>query len=69
MVTPLSTDEAVEAILTGDHPQGDLGSVTMDSDLIDMLRGGYIEAGRDDAGVLVFRPTPLGEAIACQSDS
>lgn len=52
----LSPDEAVGAIVTGDHSEGELGSLELDADLINLVRSGVVQAGRGPkTNKLVFR--------------
>ena len=53
----LSPDEAIEAILTSDHPEGAAGSVEMDAGLIELIRGGLMSVCRFPDGRLAFSPT------------
>lgn len=59
-VTPLTADEAAEAITLGDHPETDAGFVAMDTALIDLLRCGAIKGGRFPDGQLGYGLTEHG---------
>lgn len=50
----LTTDEAVEAIVTGDHPEAEAGSLEQDAALIELLRTGRVLASRLSDGRLAF---------------
>lgn len=52
---PLTVDEAVEAIVTGNHPEADRGSVLIDAALIEGLRSGEYIAARFLDGRLAFQ--------------
>jgi hypothetical protein len=55
----LTVDEAVNAVLLSDHPEGDAGSVEIDTALISMLRRGDVWAIRLSDGRLAFAPNPV----------
>jgi hypothetical protein len=50
----LTADEAITAIVTGDHPQSDVGSLPLDAAFIDALRLGVLVACRLPDGQLAF---------------
>jgi hypothetical protein len=50
----LTTDEAIALIVTGDHPQSDVGSLPLDAAFIDALRLGVLVACRLPDGRLAF---------------
>ena len=50
----LTADEAISLIVTGDHPQSDIGGLAMDAAVIDALRLGVIVACRLPDGRLAF---------------
>jgi hypothetical protein len=52
----LTADEAITAIVTGDHPQSDVGSLPLDAAFIDALRLGVLVACRLPDGRLAFTP-------------
>jgi hypothetical protein len=52
----LTADEAITAIVTGDHPQSDVGSLPLDAAVIDALRLGVLVACRLRDGRLAFTP-------------
>jgi hypothetical protein len=52
----LTADEAITAIITGDHPQSDVGSLPLDAAFIDALRLGVLVACRLPDGRLAFTP-------------
>jgi hypothetical protein len=54
----LTADEAITAIVTGDHPQSDVGSLPLDAAFIDALRLGVLVACRLPDGRLAFTPAP-----------
>ena len=55
-IQPLTVEEAIEAIVTGDHPEPERGDLALDGGLIDALRAGEVEAARDtDTNKLLFR--------------
>jgi hypothetical protein len=53
----LSVDEAIEALVTGDHTASATGSLPLDGALIDLLRDGSIIACRTADGRLAFTRT------------
>lgn len=53
--TPLTVDEAVEAIVTSAHPEASKGDLALDAALIQALRAGKIDAARREDGKLAFR--------------
>ena len=56
--TLLTADEAVEAVVTNDHPEAVLGSVQMDAGLVTLLRSGQVLAVRLADGRLGFALAP-----------
>jgi hypothetical protein len=50
----LSTDEAVERIVAGDHGEAALSSVALDGTLVEMLRDGELRAILHADGCLAF---------------
>ena len=52
--TLLTADEAVQAVVTNDHPEAVLGSVQMDTGLVTLLRSGQVLAVRLADGRLAF---------------
>jgi hypothetical protein len=52
--TLLSADEAVNAIVTTDHPEAARGNVVMDTALVEMIRDGEIICVRLSDGRLAF---------------
>ncbi|MEU6022595.1 hypothetical protein [Micromonospora sp. NPDC047134] len=54
----LSADEAVDLLVSGDHPDSRLGSVAVDATLVEALRDGRIIACLLVNGQLAFTPTP-----------
>jgi hypothetical protein len=50
----LTTDEAVEVLVTGDHPEGARGTVEFDAALIEALREGWLVACRMPDGQVAF---------------
>jgi hypothetical protein len=54
----LSAQEAVDALVSGDHPQTAQGSLAMDGGLIELLRQGHIIACRLPDGRLAFTQAP-----------
>jgi len=55
----LTADEAVDLLVTGDHPDSDTGTVTLDGALIGAIRSGLIAACQLANGQIGFtRPTP-----------
>ena len=52
----LSADEAVDLLVTGEHPQAGSGTVVLDSALIDALRHGLIVACQLPDGQIAFTP-------------
>ena len=50
----LTADEAITAIVAGDHPQSDVGSLPLDAASIDALRLGVFVACRLPDGRLAF---------------
>ena len=64
----IAPDDLAAELLTN-NPQGEAGSLEMDSDLVDLARGGYIQAGRDlDTGNIVLRWTGKGRAFILEGD-
>ena len=57
-VVVLSTDDAVQAIVIGDHPQASLGTLDTDADLIEAIQEGWVVAGLRMDGTLVFSLSP-----------
>jgi len=51
---PLTADEAVDMLVTGEHPESDSGTITLDSTLIEGLRGGLIVACELSDGRIAF---------------
>jgi hypothetical protein len=54
----LSAQQAVEALVSGDHPEGSQGSLAMDGGLIELLRQGYLIACRRPDGRIAFTGNP-----------
>ena len=55
----LTPDEAIELIVTGDHPGSITGGVDLDLALIDLLRAGLVAACQFADGRLAFTPVNL----------
>lgn len=55
---PLSLQEAVDALVSGDHPESLHGGLALDDGLIELLRRGHIIACRLLDGRLAFTRTP-----------
>lgn len=54
---PLSAQEAIDALVTGDHPESSQGSLDMDGGLLELLRQGAVIACRLPDGRLAFTRT------------
>ena len=54
----LSVQQAVDALVSGDHPEGSQGSLAVDGGLIELLRQGYLIACRLPDGRIAFTPNP-----------
>jgi hypothetical protein len=54
----LTTDEAIELIAAGEHPEAATGNVHLDAALIDTLRSGIVVACRMPDGRLAFSRVP-----------
>lgn len=54
----LSAQEAVDALVSGDHPESPQGSLAIDGGLIELLRQGRIIACRLPDGRIAFTRTP-----------
>lgn len=52
--TLLTADQAVEAIVQGDHPEAESGGVVMDASLVEAIRAGEIVCARLSDGRLAF---------------
>jgi hypothetical protein len=50
----LSPDEAVDLLVTGEHPDSDTGTVALDSALVDGIRSGLIVACQLANGQISF---------------
>lgn len=57
--TPLTVGEAIECIVTGDHPEVAAGSLGQDLVMVDMLRRGLAVGCKLPDGKLAFAPTGL----------
>jgi hypothetical protein len=54
----LTADEAVEALVFGDHPEGKRGTLELDAALVEGLRQGWLLACRlPDGQIALTRPT------------
>ncbi|GIM90126.1 hypothetical protein [Paractinoplanes toevensis] len=54
----LTADEAVAVLITGEHPDGDRGTLAFDAALVEALRQGWLLACRLPDGQIAFtRPT------------
>ena len=53
----LSAQEAIDALVTGDHPDSSQGSLAMDGGLLELLRQGEVIACRLRDGRLAFTRT------------
>jgi hypothetical protein len=56
----MQPEEAVHAIVTGDHPEGDASDPRFDVAVIDLLRAGQLEAHRAQDGALCLSLTDEG---------
>jgi hypothetical protein len=56
----LSEDEAVQAIVTGNHPGADRGNAEFDSAVVEMIRRGLVSVARLADGQLSFTRTEVG---------
>jgi hypothetical protein len=54
----LSAQEAVDALVSGDHPEGPQGGLALDAGLIELLGQGHILACRLPDGRIAFTRTP-----------
>ena len=54
----LAVREAVDALVSGDHPEGSQGSLAVDGGLIELLRQGYLIACRLPDGRIAFTRNP-----------
>jgi hypothetical protein len=54
----LSAQEAVDALVSGDHPESPQGGLALDAGLIELLRQGHILACRLPDGRIAFTRTP-----------
>lgn len=60
---PVTADEMIELVVTGDHPETSHGSLLVDAILIQALREGVLEAARCDCGVIGFQKTEFGAIL------
>jgi hypothetical protein len=54
----LAVHQAVDALVSGDHPEDGQGSLAVDGGLIELLRQGYLIACRLPDGRISFTPNP-----------
>lgn len=55
----LTPDEAVEAIITGDHAHTQMGNIGLDAALIEGIRRGWFQVARLADGQLSFTRTEV----------
>ncbi|MEV8504514.1 hypothetical protein AB0368_06735 [Actinoplanes sp. NPDC051475] len=57
----LTADEAVEALITGDHGEAAPGTLELDAALVELLRSGQIVAARMPDQRIAFSPVPAAD--------